>query len=63
MPRSSNEAGDLVRSNEQITVALHRSTDELIAVREAAEEAVLSLEHDIDSLLGELKKELRLEAC
>ena len=52
--------GDLARSEEQITQVLSRSVQELVSVREAEEEAALSLDYDIESLLAELKKELRL---
>ena len=52
--------GDLAQSDEQITQVLSRSVQKLVSVREAEEEAVLSLDYDIESLLAELKKELRL---
>eukprot|EP01043_Picozoa_sp_COSAG02_P049385 COSAG02_NODE_4955_length_4782_cov_5.866752_2_plen_1034_part_00 len=52
--------GGLVQSDKVIAEVLSRSTEELVSIREEEEEAALSLDYDIQCLIGELKMELRL---
>jgi hypothetical protein len=52
--------GGLVQSDEVLAEVLSRSTHELVSIRQKEEEAALSLDFDIQCLVGELKMELRL---
>lgn len=54
------KGGGIVRSEEVIAEVLNRSTEGLVSIREAEEEATLSLDYDIQRLVAELKVELRL---